>query len=1130
MQGERPRNRAPAGRSRRIAWGVLAGAVVAAPLAASAAPLAPGTGLQRHFVWHTGTAEGKSLPLGDPVFLEVTRPICVGTQIPGRSPHFCWDPSQPLSPANLPTRLVLMREPDSPALVSLFALEGADAILGPNPFQGDAVDDPAAYLASGEPTDRANPFRGARPPTGNGLVSFVVQVGPRTNEPLSYRWTQLDDQRRALFPAAIAPPPALPFGFDPVDPRIAFDSTGDGIFDTGQAFANLSDYPNGGAVRSLANELLRVLPFAGDFTGIIPCEQPDVQPATNAQNQIANAGTAGCWTNIIDGMLPPAGTTRGLNVANTGGRGELPLRPAPDRSSRDDPAAGSAQGLDYAETPGLGFARAADPATGRPLVRDPAGLGRCRRGVPAFVRASQLTYPQGTNGPAVPSGPLLFESGNPAAPLVGGTVPYWNALSPMMGGLGVGTDPDCLKPGGAAGGPNANLLDVAGATDLDGDTLPDPIYNASFTGDRPSPENALEHHPANQSLYAWLCELTIGWAVSLDASSCLGTLFNSPVQLVGSPPTGAGTILSEVLSAALAGESSSAIAGNLGLLSILQGNQKASAELPVPLRPTNRDLRDGVNTSLGLIFRNVPIGNPERAYTPDSSFNLLSLDSVLTAEQRALLGCGPFFGTRCDSSRLDRAAVPGFPPGSGAGFPEGGGVDLLNAEASALLESAPGTFGASEDWTTTERGLVQPGTIGFAGSPVCLRSDPANPLADEDGLVRLPGCRGILEVVTPDLASLPAGAPIEFLFERGYDPRVDGCVLGVSNPSDLASRGVAIAGHPVVALRVRPRFDPDFDPADPVGSAEVVTPLLDATCGGEGGAPTGSTTRIGVPSLAGMSLYRPFAQTAWHPLAGCKTSAEVGDPSDAVRRCAFSQRDFEQEFLAGTAQIFRSELSAVAWNFLVLLVVASCDSARGMDDLSDPECFDPRLPFVDPGGNPIGNAAWAPDRCSLAAPHLCRNVQLFLELSLDENRNGVPDVLDVLVVAIDVKPGEGAAAINPFSRGVIPVAILGSDEVDVAGVDVASLRFGPAGAPPAHRKRGVVADVNGDGVLDLLVHFRTEDSGIAIGDGEACLAGELDGTPFEGCDAVRTVPACGLGFEVVVLLAPCLLARRRARA
>jgi hypothetical protein len=115
-------------------------------------------------------------------------------------------------------------------------------------------------------------------------------------------------------------------------------------------------------------------------------------------------------------------------------------------------------------------------------------------------------------------------------------------------------------------------------------------------------------------------------------------------------------------------------------------------------------------------------------------------------------------------------------------------------------------------------------------------------------------------------------------------------------------------------------------------------------------------------------------------------------------------------------------------------------------------------------------------------------------------------------VEIDIKPGSDANPIHPRSRGVLPVAILSSETFDAADVDVTTLAFGPDAAAPEHDLTvpGVLEDhlrdVDEDGSIDLVSHYRSREAGITSDDLEACMSGALlDGTPFEGCDLIRTL-------------------------
>ncbi len=121
------------------------------------------------------------------------------------------------------------------------------------------------------------------------------------------------------------------------------------------------------------------------------------------------------------------------------------------------------------------------------------------------------------------------------------------------------------------------------------------------------------------------------------------------------------------------------------------------------------------------------------------------------------------------------------------------------------------------------------------------------------------------------------------------------------------------------------------------------------------------------------------------------------------------------------------------------------------------------------------------------------------------------EVNAVQEVDIDIKPGSDPNSINLCSGGAVPVAILGSDMLDVSSINTETLRFAEASVKVVGKKDPnslcSYEDINGDLIDDLVCHFVTTD--IAGVDGEstyAVLNGDLtDGTLIEGSDSINIV-------------------------
>jgi len=122
--------------------------------------------------------------------------------------------------------------------------------------------------------------------------------------------------------------------------------------------------------------------------------------------------------------------------------------------------------------------------------------------------------------------------------------------------------------------------------------------------------------------------------------------------------------------------------------------------------------------------------------------------------------------------------------------------------------------------------------------------------------------------------------------------------------------------------------------------------------------------------------------------------------------------------------------------------------------------------------------------------------QFFVGLAYSVEEPPPPGPIEV---TIDVR-----STINPRSKGVIPVVIFTTPTFDATTVDPSTVQFGPGNAAEAHGT-GHISDVDGDGDLDLMLHFKTQDAAIPCGATSATLTGQtFSAQAIQGTDTITT--------------------------
>jgi len=670
------------------------------------------------------------------------------------------------------------------------------------------------------------------------------------------------------------------------------------------------------------------------------------------------------------------------------------------------------------------FSRNVDPVTGRPRAYGYYGDGSasgnpCRTQDGAFqLRTGLSSYEIGraVDPACLRPGPTIREEGIAFGAVSG--YPFGPSNK------------------GPAGAPNLAIVDLNVAQNINSfrignneilaaDDLSE--INANLSGPY---RNALDNHHANLQFFTFICATTVGIVPSLDPASCAQSVFgstelasaglsvgrvigrllggdfflNASLQIDTTGASGDGSFLpfSLPLVALSYDISPQRCDRRLNFFGLATGDYENCAfvaqrdSTPGPDRDENGRLifayvennlleqqiqgpgaafhdpvvRDDVSnfgcadydvTLNGVVVNRVDIRGC-------GSFGTLS--KLLTAEQEALLGCGPFWGTNCDVS----------------------GIDLLNAEASALLQAFTGASGTNDsvrikrqvedanvaafqaanagrlptdeeylafagiprlkdrDGYRTDEGL-QPGTLEWElsgiGGPTCTTGDIGG-----QGDQILPGCRRKWNDLEQTRLNL-FGEDLE-----AYDQAI--AALGLAQANTLFFSGTPAdptdPNSQTFGRRDSRSWDISKDGDPDPGFINNVTP-------------PGAETQIVFPRRDGAGNVGCGVLPGTFTAVPCRGAVPVNldfRPNTEANKFFGGGHPFKRIDPTGTDPVFgnagvpfASEIAIVSFNFLMLATAFSEEFQDGLDAVGD---------YVDPGFHGPNSGRPEGERCTRQFP------------------------------------------------------------------------------------------------------------------------------------------------------------------